>query len=311
MFQQILVPLDGEPLSGGALPLAQTLASACGASLRLVQVVSPWDTREDVRAANDYLRKISEGLEHSGLRVVPVVRRGEVAAEVLRECNKAGADLIVVATHGRSGLGRAALGSVTDGLVSASQVPIAVVRPGGRRVTQIRTLLVPLDGTPGGSLALGTAVGLAKATAASLLLVEVTIPIPTWAYGNGMAAYVDPAWDAEALASAEQYVTGMAARLRRVGVAAEGLAHIGQVVPLIIQEAKQADADLIVMSTHGRVGPARTILGSVADALVRGAGRPVLLVRQGSRRAAKKGAAGKVPSTPTPTGAPSVPTPAA
>jgi nucleotide-binding universal stress UspA family protein len=81
---------------------------------------------------------------------------------------------------------------------------------------------------------------------------------------------------------AEVYAEALAARLRRGGLAAEGRGVGGQPAPAIISAASDVDADLIVMSTQARTGPARSIAGSVADEVVRRSSRPVLLVRRGA-----------------------------
>src|SRR5206468_4934682 len=121
-------------------------------------------------------------------------------------------DLIVMRTHGRAGLARAFLGSVAERVLTLSPVPLVLVRPGDRYVSQVRSVLVPVDGSPGGALALGAAVGLAVASHASLRLVEVVVPIPTYIYGayasNG-ATFVDPTWDEEARVRAQAYVDGL------------------------------------------------------------------------------------------------------
>jgi nucleotide-binding universal stress UspA family protein len=83
-----------------------------------------------------------------------VVRQGEPAAQIVEEILAASVDLVAMATHGRSGLQRAMLGSVAERTLERSPVPVLVQRPGGKRVTEIRTLLVPVDGSPGGALAL-------------------------------------------------------------------------------------------------------------------------------------------------------------
>ncbi|WP_410964928.1 universal stress protein, partial [Salmonella sp. SAL04286] len=82
------------------------------------------------------------------------------------------ADLVIMRTHGRAGLERVALGSVTERVLKGSQVPLLLLRAGGRRVSAIRKLLVPVDGSPGGAVGLATAVGLARATGAQLHLVR-------------------------------------------------------------------------------------------------------------------------------------------
>src|SRR6185295_7114178 len=114
--------------------------------------------------------------------------------------------------HGRSGISRAVLGSVTQAVLANSRVPVVLVRPGGRRLDHLRSLLVPVDGSPGGAVALGTAYDLAQATGAGLRLLEVAVPIPPYVYGAAAwnsAGFVDPAWDAEALAAAKAYVDGI------------------------------------------------------------------------------------------------------
>jgi universal stress protein A len=103
-------------------------------------------------------------------------------------------------------------------------------------------------------------------------------------------------WDTEALEGASRYVQGLAARLRDIGIDADGRAIIGDPAPTITAAAKQVEADLIVMSTRGLTGPLRAALGSTADPVVRSAGRPVLLVRR--RGAAQEGAASAMATEP-------------
>jgi len=193
------------------------------------------------------------------------------------------ADLVVMRTHGRVGLERTLLGSVAERVLAAGMVPAVFVRPGERSIGRIGTLLVPLDGSPGGAVALATAVGLAKATGASIRLLEVAVPIPleAWA-GYGGMIYYDPAWDEEALTSAQSYVEALVTRLRGSGLKAEGEARMAPgVADTIVAVAEEVSADLIVMSTQALTGIARFLLGSVADAVVRTAHCPVLLIHRG------------------------------
>jgi nucleotide-binding universal stress UspA family protein len=159
-----------------------------------------------------------------------------------------------------------------------------LLRPGGRRISNIKKLLVPVDGSPGGSFALGTAVQLSQTTGATLQLIEVSVPASAWVYAGdayGGMSYYDPAWDDEALASARTYVEAVAKRLRAANVEAEGDARQAPVVAeAIVQAADAGNADLIVMSTRALTGPARALLGSTADAVVRTAHCPVLLIHR-------------------------------
>jgi nucleotide-binding universal stress UspA family protein len=196
-----------------------------------------------------------------------------------------------MATHGRAGLARAFLGSVAEHVLSASPVPVLLVRPSGHEMARLGTILVPVDGSPGGALALASAVALAQAAKARVVLLKVVVPVISYELMNasGYASlYFDPAWDEEALEGARRYVAGVANRLRTNGLQAEALAVMGgvmtpsnSVLEAILTQATAVNADLIVMSTHAHTGAARALLGSVADALVRNAQRPVMLVRRG------------------------------
>src|SRR5438093_160441 len=101
-------------------------------------------------------------------------------------------------------VGAGRLGSVAEGTLEHSPVPVLVQRPGGKHVTAIKTLLVPVDGSPGGALALGSAVVLARATRARIVLMQVVVPLAfalTLSDASMAPAYYDPAWDEEMLSS--------------------------------------------------------------------------------------------------------------
>ena len=212
------------------------------------------------------------------------MRHGHVADEILTEVRARSATLVVMRTHARAGVERVFLGSVADQVLARCPVPVVLMRPGERRITGIHTLLVPVDGSPGGTLALGTAVALARATGATITLVQVTVPIAMQtmvAYEYGGMGYYDPEWDEESLASAKTYVDGLVAHLREDGLTAHGQAFSApNAAHGIVDAADKNVADLIVMSTRALTGPARTLLGSVANLVVRSAHCPVLLVHR-------------------------------
>jgi nucleotide-binding universal stress UspA family protein len=280
MFKKLLVPLDGTSQSAVSLPLARTLAQATGGEILLIRIVTPRtaSVRDPAKAeARTYLKRVAAELAKDGSRVATIVQRGDSpAADIVREVAAQGADLVVMATHGRGGIERAIFGSVAEGVVAESPVPVLLVRPGGHRTTQLKTLLVPVDWSPGAALALGTAAPLARKTGAKIALVQVVVPA-TIVY-PGPALWADPLWDEDVLASAQRHVNGLAERLQRAGFTAEAHAVVGFVPETIVSTAESLDADLIVMSTHGLRGPMRTMLGSIADEVVRTAHRPVLLV---------------------------------
>lgn len=126
------------------------------------------------------------------------------------------------------------LGSVADGLLTRSDVPIVMLGPAGRQIDRIANLLVPVDGTPGGALALSSAVELAKVSSARIRLMEVVVPLMSAALNP---SEYDPAWDDEALSAARTYVAGMLTRVRGSGVVADGDARMAPDIAASIVQA--------------------------------------------------------------------------
>jgi nucleotide-binding universal stress UspA family protein len=293
MFSRMLVPLDGTPESNVALLPARAMAQLTGASIVLLHVLDrAWpelpgnedelEAQARLEETHAELERVAEELRASGLTVESVPTRGHAADAILQHIRVERADLVIMRTHGRAGLERAALGSVTERVLKNSNIPVLLLRSGGRRVTTIRRLLVPVDGSPGGAVALATAVGLARTAAAQVHLLQDVVS----SYAQVLAAYeglayYDPAWDDEALTSARTYVDGLVARLQASGVTASGEAHMVSDIPAdIVAAAREKEIDIIVMSTHALTGLPRAIIGSVADAVTRGADCPVLLVHR-------------------------------
>ena len=279
----ILVPLDGSAESNAALPLAHTLAKATDSSIKLLRAL-PGRDQEAARWAAANLQHIATELGGSGIDVSAEVHHGPAGEEILKVLRTDPPAMTVMRTHGRAGVERAVIGSVTQDVLKHSQIPLVLMRPGQRRPSGIRKLLVPVDGSPGGAIALSTAVGLAHATSASISLVEVAVPVAMHticAYEYGGMSYYDSTWDEEALAGAAAYVNALVGRLRERGLTAAGEAVLApDVAAAIVGKADRDVVDLVVMSTHALTGPARALMGSVADAVVRIAHCPVLLVHR-------------------------------
>jgi nucleotide-binding universal stress UspA family protein len=302
VFNTILVPLDGSPQAAVALPAARAMLGSGSVELVLVRVVAepsslPVESSDEAYEAQTYLSWVSNELRKALIEVQTRVFFGSPGQQIVNTIGAVGADLVVMATHARDELGRLLFGSAAEHVVAHSPVPVLVVRPGGRRVTRIRTLLVPLDRTPGGRLALGVAARLASQHGARLELITairgapgyLTQPVP----GVDIGPYITLTWES-ARQEAADALERTAQRLRRNGIQTTTRALIGDASQAIVSAAERADADLVVMSTHGLVQPARSLLGSVATSVVRGAGRPVLLVRRGVRRATGAPAASSI-----------------
>ncbi|MGZ3524894.1 MAG: universal stress protein [Thermodesulfobacteriota bacterium] len=145
MYKRILVPLDGSELAKKALDEAEKLASCFGAEIILFEVVpfmpiygspelvTPLIVDEKQKeAAERYLVNLSEELEKKGFKTNAVVRTGQqVAVEIIDFAKESGANLIVMCTHGRSGISRWVLGSVALKVLARAETPILLIRSKG------------------------------------------------------------------------------------------------------------------------------------------------------------------------------------
>ena len=180
-------------------------------------------------------------------------------------------DLIVMSTHGRSGISRLSLGSVTDSLIRHTTIPVLVVKPptsylNPQVAKAIKRIVVPLDGSALAEQILPPILTLAKLEEAEITLLNVLIP-----QSYSQKEIVDPSlpwWDKD-IAVAQAYLFRIAAKLRRNGVAVTTDIVIAENVASAIGDfASREKADLIAIATHGRGGLARMIRGSVADAVM-------------------------------------------
>jgi nucleotide-binding universal stress UspA family protein len=293
-FTTILVPLDGSALAEQALVVAERLARSTSARLVLVRSahVSAFpgvDQRDAqvvaIEEAKAYLDLQAAAFEGARLPVITAVPYGDPADEILEEIDIRGADVIVMATHGRSGLGRWVYGSVADKVLRRATVPVILTPPGSvdrNEAGPLRAILVPLDGSELAEAALGPSVDLANRLGAHIVLLQV-IAFPPYALYTGVDGYVS--FDAELeLNNARRYLVAVANNLRgdtsRVRIRAE----LGQPTQVIADAATQEGAGLIAMATHGRSGLARLVLGSVATGVLRRASVPVMVVRPSSLR---------------------------
>ena len=149
MYNHILVPLDGSELAECVLPHLQAIATGCKvANITLIRVVEPLhlygglesriDVTEKQRLENDatnvakeYLKKLAKKLEDKEITAQPQVLYGNVLEQLMNHINENEIDLVIIATHGRSGISRLALGSTADKILRSCCVPILMVRAPG------------------------------------------------------------------------------------------------------------------------------------------------------------------------------------
>jgi nucleotide-binding universal stress UspA family protein len=318
MYKHIVVPLDGSPLAEGVLPYVRALPSHLHASVTLICAVDdadptlsaipsskPASTGENATLTNaeasDHGGKISAQKERAqkyvdqvamtfiggsvGVEASVVV--GHPAQAIVQAAAEKTDALIAMSTHGRTGIGRWLLGSVADKVLHASETPLLLIR--GREDSPsegsapISEVLVPLlDGSMEGEQALAPATELAKAMGVPVHLIR-SVPL-TSSYmsdlgGSEGFAGLDTVFEAAAQ-EAEEYLLAKTAEVRQTGVPeVTGTALQGFPAAQVIDFAAEHKASITVMSTHGRSGVGRWLLGSVTDRVVRHSSEPVLIIR--------------------------------
>jgi nucleotide-binding universal stress UspA family protein len=299
MFNRILVPLDTSAIAEQALPRAAAIAKALGAELLLVLVHEPvpmhghhdtlWNAL-GVPMERAYLDGKAREIESRfGILVDTEHPTGSPSQTVIALADARAADLVVMTTHGRTGLRREWLGSVADTVMRSLDVPVLMLRPidssdpAPVTVGTFQRIMIALDESHRAESIIDSALSLGGASA-TYVLARVVRSVPVMidfadAYGTPPVV-VDPEATERAAVAASRYIEGIAARLR-----ADGASSVEQVVvnselpaPALLDIARTNNVDLIAIATHGR-GPARLVLGSVTDELLRNGSTPLLVRR--------------------------------
>lgn len=246
---------------------------------------------DSVRAeAMDYLEKVEEQLRGTVPEIDCTVQEGYAASYIVDEAEKDPETLIAMATHGRSGITRWALGSVTDKVLHAAANPLLIVRATDETPTaseaRLETVIVPLDGSSLAEQVLPHVAALAKAMALKVMLVRVTPSSADYARygGTEYPGSLDPRTYEEVSKTvdgeARDYLRQVEGRLRQEGVSSlEERLLSGHAAAAIVDIAQETPNNLVAMTTHGHSGVGRWVLGSVTDRVVRQSGDPVLVIR--------------------------------
>lgn len=311
MTEHLFVPLDGSRVAETALPHAAALAQLLGARVTLARVpesmVVPaasggvWATKivESGEARERAVAELSAVAARDifeGIAVDWVAPDYPVAQGLLQAIDECGADLVVMTSHGRSAAGRWVFGSVAQKLLRGASAPVYVVRapeeafvdPDGFAIPaapSFKVVVVPLDGSDHAEKALDPASELVQASGGELRL--VTVPtVPGYLKIVPETAGAIPEALLERAAKAENYLEELISGLAQRGIRVEGDVEVlfaGAVTDGILEYAESRNAELIVMTTHGRGGVGRWLLGSVAEKLLGASPMPVLVVRAKAR----------------------------
>lgn len=280
-WKKILVATDFSPPAAVALRSAESLAREARAELVVVHVVEPitpgYSTRGSTlgfadietaseRKAHATLEKIVAASHKRGIRVQAVLRVGKPWMEILEVAREHGVEAICLGNSGRSLFERLLLGSTAENVVRRSSLPVLVTRD--RPLGKVRRVLVPTAFDAGSKQALQVARE-AFPERTSIAALHVTVPVSVFDPMVGVLV-PDEAGTTEEL---RDYLGKKALGRARLEVRVASDLTSG-----VLDYGEEKKADLIVISTHGRHGLTRALLGSTAEKIVRYADRPVLVL---------------------------------
>lgn len=313
MSDSILVPLDGSSFGEQVLPLAAAIARTLDIPLELVRVHqrstlgytqdmyhATLDEDEEARmGARAYLDRIARSLTSGETRVqTTLLDARSVPDAICARAMTARARMIAMTTHGRTGFRRSVLGSVADGVVQRSVVPVLFwtsthSQPASAPSVPFHNVLVPLDGSLAAEAILPHAVVMASLGSGRVTLVRViahavsaaeppaTVPIsPFLAYASAVNV-IDEKATQRAVEHALAHLAMVASHIRaeHPDVIVETRVLVDERVDVaIIQAAKETGADLVAMTPQG-VGASRLIVGSTVDSVLRERTGALLLLR--------------------------------
>ena len=290
MYDDILIPTDGSEAAERAVDYGAVLATAFDATVHALSVVDERDydgitgdesdvMREGVEAAKTAAEAaVDDVAERVDGDVTTHVTVGVPSEAILEYVEAAGIDLVVMATHGRTGVERFIIGSVAEKVVRRADVPVVTVRVSEDLPLwpPIDRILVPTDGSDAAAVAVSHALDLAERFDATVDVVAVLDERTKLELYNVGTALEDVVGGLES--TAERATRAIRDRATERGLDATTAVVEGLPSRTICARAAETGADLVVMSTHGRTGLAHYLLGSVAERVVRNSSVPVCTV---------------------------------
>ncbi|HEV2659676.1 MAG TPA: universal stress protein [Ktedonobacteraceae bacterium] len=308
MFQRILVPLDGSDRAEQAIVTAVNLAHASGGSIVLLQVINPdiahlespgisMETLDaEIERAKQYLAMIAASNILSDISVTTEVLTGDPALTIFPAAHAQQADLIVMCSHGSTGVRRWGIGSVSQKVARCCPLPVLILRegagvptnlhPGGVRSVRVQ---VALDGSPLAEAALLPAAQLSatlSAPAAGTLHLVHVVPHATQ---DGQAVHESAQKEAESYLQTIQqrlltedavdlklHITTLVATNTDIADALIGMAEDSEGMEAV---EDFEGCDCIAMATHGRGGLQRWLMGSITERVLHATKLPLLIIR--------------------------------
>ncbi|MDD5287575.1 MAG: universal stress protein [Dehalococcoidales bacterium] len=290
MLEKILIPLDGSSLGEMALVQAKELAVAFSSEIHLVSVCEKQDS-EYRRMVQLYTEKVTEQLQSdlkkSSLTVTVkfAVLDGSPAAEIVDYAQKKRISLVVIVSHGHSGIMPWSMGSTANKVVHSAYQPVLLVRASmfsarRRPVKLFNKVLVPLDGSEAGEAALPYVSEIAQKLKSEVTLLSVVEASQHIRTVGGQDYIHYPEQQVESMKiETNRYLAITTKKLADSGVNVRSIVREGNAAAEIIKFAREGNIRLIAMSSHGRSGMRGWVFGSVSNKVLQAGKTPLLLVR--------------------------------
>ncbi len=302
MYKRILIPLDGSQLAEQSIPYARSIARAFNARIDLLQVIEPFNAQvalsvpkfgaiydkliQDMRSgAETYLNNLAFGLKNAGFTVTYKVEEGNAAESIINYVSTGPDSLIAMSAHGRSGIAKWLLGSVTTKILHKAGCSVLVMHSkNGASIANdkdFRTAILPLNGSAFNEQSIDEAVSLAKKMELKVVVAQV-IPSVTHYEGTPELSKLDTAaLVKEATVKAEDYLAKIRKKLQQQGLTNISVRTIeGYPAPSIIELTNEYPASVVILTTHGKFSSGGWMLGSTTDKVLRQCSSPVLVVRR-------------------------------
>jgi nucleotide-binding universal stress UspA family protein len=281
IYSRVLVPLDGSSAAEFAIRFGVDLASKHEAELVLLYLhylptpgVAADAQGPTLGQMDEYLEKLQKDIRAQGVRVQgQPVQTGDLAGTLLKVIDTERISVLVLSTQGRTGMLRWLFGSGVEKTLTSLPVPLLLVRPMYQKV------IVPLDGSRWSESAIPRAAEIARVHDAEVILLHVYQPKSGDYAGQWALAGQQEIAD-QTVEQAQEELFALRNRLRYEGLRArEVMLRGGNPAQAICDFVESEEGiSMIVMSTHGRTGIARWLMGSVAQSVLKNARCPVTLV---------------------------------
>jgi len=290
MLKKILIPLDGSQLAENALKYALPIAGALQPEVHLLTVCELKD-KEHERLCSVYLQKIAEDytpkLVKAGYKgkIKKATIIGRAAEDTVKFAEEEAVDLILMLSHGRSGIMPWSAGSTATKIMERATRPVLLLRAAatnGEKVAKnpFARILLPLDGSKYGEAAIEVAKTLAGALKSEVLILRVVDTVQRVRTIGGIDRFAYTDTQVKQLEDeAATYLRQVSQLFTDTGIKVQTILKTGDPAAEILKTSEAENVDLVAISSHGKSGITEWVLGSTSRKIINAGKKSLLLVR--------------------------------